>query len=286
MITPRSVDWIFSFPPEREEEIEGALLGRGFGSYFIEFAPGLSPTLHLVFHEGDGAPTEAELAAFLAEYGCRPVDRIEKDAIDWIKTWIDSLEPFELAGGLWVNPYPDRDLDPGLPSIRVVPGFAFGTGHHATTRLAARLVARQVKPGGRVLDVGCGTAILALLAVRLGAGETLACDNDPMAVSRARETVAENRETGIQLFQSDLLDSVPLGKAFDLIIANIVSEILLRLLEDDRLAGMLAPGGTLILSGIHPEGKAGVTEKLGRRGWRVGEWVEEGGWWGLSCGRP
>jgi ribosomal protein L11 methyltransferase len=129
--------------------------------------------------------------------------------------------------------------------------------------------------------VGCGTAILSLLAKGMGAGLVWGCDNDPSAVSRARETVEGNGNPPINLFVSDLLAQVPETAPFDLVVANIISDILVRLLKDDRLLSLMAPGGKIILSGIHTEGKAEVAEALTRRGLTHEHWISEEGWWAV-----
>lgn len=285
-----SVEWGAAPGPTADpmvlEEIEGSLLEAGFDGFFTENIPGAPPRLHLVLQDPDEA-LEKRLTGIVTQLGCEPVGRTEKPAIDWIKNWVDTLTAFELVPGFWVNPRPDRELTvpAGARVLRVVPGFAFGTGHHATTRLASTLLAKDLRPGASVLDVGCGTAILALLAKGLGAGTTWACDHDPSAVARAAETIADNGNPEIRLFVSDLLHQVPPGQVFDRVVANIISDILVRLLGDERLLGLLAPQGDLILSGIHTEGKADVTEALTRRGLVVREWVSEDGWWGLRAER-
>lgn len=268
----------------RLEEIECFLMERGFDSYFSEIRPGGHPLMHLVFSEPDES-REAALTKAMVEMGCRFASRTEKAPIDWIKNWVDTLTAFELVPGFWVNPWPDRSLSvpPGAKVLRVVPGFAFGTGHHATTRLAAALVYRELKPGHSVLDVGCGTAILSILAKGLGAGLVWGCDNDASAVTRARETAAANGEETLNLFVSDLLAQVPGGAPFDLVVANIISDILIRLLDDVRLLSLMAPGGKIILSGIHTEGKGEVAEALTRRGLTPEDWISEEGWWAVAA---
>ena len=129
--------------------------------------------------------------------------------------------------------------------IDLVPGLAFGTGQHQSTRLCLGLLAEVIQGGERVLDVGTGSGILAVAAVKLGAASVLARDIDPLAVDAARQTVRQNRI-------SELVDveegSVPLDEQFDVVTANLTADILQYLAND--LAGALKLGGRLIASGL------------------------------------
>jgi ribosomal protein L11 methyltransferase len=132
----------------------------------------------------------------------------------------------------------------GEKVIVMDPGMAFGTGHHATTSMAAALVLETV--AATVLDVGCGTGILAMTAALSGAGRVLAIDNDPLAVTAARENVARNGLSDKIEVSGDAVSSV--SGSFQVVIANIVHDTLVDLAFD--LVRPTVLGGYLILSGI------------------------------------
>ena len=169
-------------------------------------------------------------------------------AQDWGNRWKEHFHPFALTPGLVIAPtWEEYTAQPGEKVIVMDPGMAFGTGHHATTSMAAALLLETVAANAAtVLDVGCGTGILAMAAALSGAERVLAIDNDPLAVTAARENVARNGlDTTIDV-SGEILSS--LSGNFQIVIANIVYEVLLDLSRD--LARLTAPGGALILSGI------------------------------------
>lgn len=165
--------------------------------------------------------------------------------LHWVPVW--ERETFKLPAGdtvLW--------LDPGL---------AFGTGNHETTRLCVeRLVtlAEEHGPKGRVVDAGCGSGILALSAALLGYRDVSGFDNDPEAVRVSEENAAANGLAGrVKFFTGDLVTGLASEKgAVDILLANIQADVLMRFA--DELVGAVAPGGTLILSGILAQENAQV----------------------------
>ncbi|MBB6062428.1 ribosomal protein L11 methyltransferase [Thermosipho japonicus] len=160
---------------------------------------------------------------------------------DWVKNLI--TKPFEFIEGVYVDP--DHNNVDGKIVIRITPGLAFGTGLHDTTKLSAKFLKKYLRPGMDVLDLGCGSAILSILAKKLGAGRVLGVDNDPLAVEAAKENVERNN-VDVEIRQSDLFSNVD-GK-YDLIVSNIIAEILIEALKD--LPKYLKEDGIVILSGI------------------------------------
>ncbi|MDR0476555.1 MAG: 50S ribosomal protein L11 methyltransferase [Desulfobulbaceae bacterium] len=169
-------------------------------------------------------------------------------AQDWGSRWKEHFHPFTLTPGLVIAPtWKEYAARPTEKVIVMDPGMAFGTGHHATTSMAAALLLETVAAGAEtVLDVGCGTGILAMAAALFGAGQVLAIDNDPLAVTAARENVARNDLSAKIGISGDNLSS--LSGNFHIVIANIVYDVLLDLALD--MVRLTAPGGALILSGI------------------------------------
>jgi ribosomal protein L11 methyltransferase len=200
---------------------------------------------------------------------------------DWSTSWKVNFKPLRVGRRLMIVPtWEEAPLNPGDIMLRLDPGMAFGTGGHETTRLCLELLESIMDDMPTllipsVLDLGTGSGILAMAAVRLGAGRVCAVDIDPLAIEVARENLIVN----------DLADQVecsttPLEKltgTFDVILANILAEELVRLAP--QLIERLAAGGLLVLSGILAE-----KEELVRNGFsnseleyretrRDGEWV-------------
>lgn len=166
---------------------------------------------------------------------------------DWLAEWKKSYQPFCLIDQTWIVPSWCEVPPQARRSISIDPGMAFGTGTHATTRLASRCLAKAAAPLAqeRVLDVGTGTGILAILAHQLGARAITVTDIDPEALRVAEENFARNGCANIEIFTQA---QSALAGPFELIMANIVDGVLLKLKEDFRR--WLAPHGRLILSGI------------------------------------
>lgn len=168
---------------------------------------------------------------------------------DWGAGWKEHFRPFRAAKRLVVRPSWDSwNAESGDHVIEMDPGMAFGTGLHASTRLALALLDELSAAGApaRVLDLGTGTGILAMAAALFGAGSVVALDTDPDAVAAARLNVARNRlDARVRVGGDDL---AAVTGPFDLILANITADVLLPLAP--ALVARLAPGGALVLAGI------------------------------------
>jgi ribosomal protein L11 methyltransferase len=159
----------------------------------------------------------------------------------------------------WAVPTEAPDGDAGRLTIVIQPSMGFGTGHHATTRLCTALLQRLDLAGRSVLDVGTGSGVLALVALALGAGAVLAVDDDPDAIESARENLALNGgPPGIELRVADFRSLPP--NRFDVVVANLTGGLLAR--SADALAGALAAGGSLVISGVTLEEEGEVLRAL------------------------
>jgi ribosomal protein L11 methyltransferase len=215
------------------EERDATTLARG--------APG-RVTLVASFEGGDDA--RAAVAELPQEWSPR-IEEVVGDA--WRDEWKRHFEPFRLCGTLVVRP-PWREYEPG-PGEEVLvlePGRAFGTGLHETTSLVAEVMAGHDMRGAHLLDVGCGSGILALAALKLGAASARAVDVDPDAVLVARENAERNG-----LAHEVVADETPvqaLVERYEVVLANIEAKTLVELAP--ALVARVKPGGLLVLSGI------------------------------------
>jgi len=165
---------------------------------------------------------------------------------DWVRATQAQFAPLQVADRLWVVPSWCTPPDPQAVNLMLDPGLAFGTGSHPTTRLCLAWLARNLRPGERVLDYGCGSGILAIAAARLGAGETFGVDVDPQAIVASRANARANDVDATFLLPDELAAT---GAAqFDVLVANILANPL-RLLAP-ALAQRVRPGGRIAISGV------------------------------------
>jgi len=166
----------------------------------------------------------------------------EKENVDWIKTYQDSIQPIE-AGRFYIFPswYEPKEE---LINIKIDPALAFGSGHHATTFSCLEAISNYVKADDKVVDVGCGSGILGLACKKLGANVEL-CDTDPLSVESCKENFELNEERYDKLWEG----SIDKAKgSYDVVIANIIADVLRFIAKDLKAA--CREDGLLILSGI------------------------------------
>jgi ribosomal protein L11 methyltransferase len=165
---------------------------------------------------------------------------------DWVRVTQAQFEPIQIGRNIWVVPSWHEAPDPNALVLELDPGLAFGTGSHPTTRLCMEWLEAHAPKGLSVLDYGCGSGILAMVAAKLGAGETLGVDIDAQAIEAAKFN-AERNHCDIGFYLPD--DFTARGEQrFDVVVANILSNPLK--LMAPMLAGRVVPGGALVLSGV------------------------------------
>lgn len=200
---------------------------------------------------------------------------------DWANSWKAYYKPIKIGERLVIVPAWEKYTPAeGELIVRMDPGMAFGTGTHETTRLVIKLLETYTKTGCRMLDVGTGSGILAICASKLGAGECRAYDIDPMAVRVANENIKDSGLTNITCEVSDLLRQVDKSRPYDLICANIVADIIIRMTPD--VGELMHKDTVLLASGIILERSDDVVECFEKHGFRIVERLEENGWCGLA----
>ena len=169
---------------------------------------------------------------------------------DWEREWMQHYRPMQFGDNLWICPSWLNPPDPLATNLLLDPGLAFGTGTHPTTALCLRQLAGVAMAELQVVDYGCGSGILGVAALKLGARHALCVDNDPQALAATRDNAGRNAiaDSALTVALPDQVDLAANAGAADLVIANILAGPLLAL--SDRLLGFLKPGGTLLLSGL------------------------------------
>jgi ribosomal protein L11 methyltransferase len=246
----------------------------------------------------------AQLEQALWHFGrLRPVGPLRVQQLeeqDWADAWKQHYTIQRIGERSVIVPsWLEYTAGPGEIVLRLDPGMAFGTGLHPTTQLCVALLERYVRPGGLVLDLGCGSGILAIVAAKLGASAVLALDTDPIAVAATHENAGRNDVSAlVRVAEGSLGRGMDLGHWLgwettasesssiqaldhsnlhaDLIVANIIARVLSALAAD--FAGALAPGGMLIASGIIAEREQEVADAFAAAGLAPVERQQEGDW--------
>ena len=229
----------------------------------------------------------AEALGHLQAFGLRPIGelrtRIVEEA-DWADAWKAYFPVMRVGRGLVIRPTWRRHRRaPEDVVLALDPGMAFGTGLHPTTRLCLtgveELADRGVLAGARVLDVGCGSGILAIAALKLGAASALGLDTDPIAIEA---TIANARRNALVRRLRAREGSLPSGQApFDVVLANLIAGLLVPLAGG--LENEVRPGGVLLASGIFVDREGDVRAAFGAAGLEVTGRTAEGDWVALEA---
>ncbi|MEX3920337.1 50S ribosomal protein L11 methyltransferase [Paraburkholderia sp. BR10872] len=271
---------------DRAEELSDALIELGALSVSVEDAdadtpdeqplfgePGLTPERTAWQHSrvialiGADQDPAVLLMAASNELGLTQTPKFslrEVEEQDWVRLTQSQFDPIQIGERIWVVPSWHDAPDPNALVLELDPGLAFGTGSHPTTRLCMEWLEQHVQPGNSLLDYGCGSGILAILAKKCGANPVIGIDIDPQAVESARHNSERNRAA----VTYGLPDDCPAGE-FDIVVANILSNPLK--LMASMLSSRVKPGGRIALSGILARQAEEVAQVYA-------QWIEISGW--------
>lgn len=269
------------------------LVDEGLGARIDPTRPAVVRAYILATNPADAqrATNEAETAlSHLQSFGLRPIGDLRTrlvDEADWAGAWKVHFPVMRVGSRLVIRPTWRRHrAEPGDVVLALDPGMAFGTGLHPTTRLCLAAIEQAADrgeiEGARVLDVGCGSGILAIAAARLGAVRVLGLDIDQIAVEA---TVANARRNHLVRRIHARVGSLPSGEPpHDLVLANLIASVLVALAA--QLRNELRPGGVLLASGIFADRETAVVDALRNAGLETFERTIEGDWVALAARRP
>ena len=206
----------------------------------------------------DKASLEEAIRDAIERLGIRATLALEPlEDQDWERAWMENFHPMRFGEQLWILPHgrqlPDDAVDPVV--VHLDPGLAFGSGTHPTTALCLRWLDSQDLAGKSLVDFGCGSGILAIAALRLGAASALGIDHDPQALTASAQNAKDN---GVADRLTLVGSNTPVGEQADIVIANILASILIELAE--KIGELVRPGGQIALSGILAEQAGAVME--------------------------
>ena len=226
---------------------------------------------------------EIDSSRAFADMGSGHIAISSTDEADWRNKWKDYFHSFQV-GDIFIHPSWE-ELEPGHEKdvvLQIDPGITFGTGKHETTQLCIKALGKYLKGGEKVLDVGCGSGILSMVALKKGAKVVTGTDIDPACVDAVRENITrnhlpvENMHCYIGDLTSDPKIKASVGDGYDLVVANILADIIIGMI--DAIADTMRPGAVFISSGIIDFKQKEVEEAFVKAGLTIIETGEQGEW--------
>jgi ribosomal protein L11 methyltransferase len=262
--------------PARRDAVSAALFAAGAGGLLEE-----GPRFISVFGDAAAAQIAADAARAAdasVHTSCEPYE-----PGDWSEAWRRGVGAHTVGRLTIAPPWLAAEHAAGS-TILIEPGMGFGTGEHETTRLAVALLQRVIRDGDVVADVGCGSAVLAIAAAKLGAARVAAIENDPLAIDNAEENVARNGVgERVSVIEGDAGSLLPLLAPVRVIVANIIAPVLRELLPVFGQA--LTAGGDVIVGGVLRAERDEFVRDAAALQWRVAGEDAEGDWWSAHLRR-
>ena len=220
------------------------------------------------------------------------IEESQTEDVDWVNNWKQYFHQFYIDDILVIPSWEQVEAkDSDKMVIHIDPGTAFGTGMHETTQLCIRQLKKYVTEGARILDVGCGSGILGMLALKFGASYSVGTDLDPCAIDATHENMKANgiMENQYEVMIGNIIDDkevqdrVGYGK-YDIVAANILADVLVPLTP--VIVGQLKDGGIYITSGIIEDKEETVTEVVKKAGLEILEVNHQGEWVSVTAKKP
>ncbi len=200
---------------------------------------------------------------------------------DWNENFKKHFTTFRAAGNIVIKPtWEDYNSGEEDIVIEMDPGMAFGSGTHETTKMCLELVQKYMQKGAKVLDVGCGSGILGMACAKLGAKRVLALDHDNVSVKVTKDNAEANGIANLEARQSDLLQNAD-SKKYDIVLANIIADIILRL--NENVSVYLAQDAVYIVSGIIDSREQDIVTSLKQNGFEIAEMLSSGDWRAIAA---
>lgn len=220
------------------------------------------------------------------------IEESQTEDVDWVNNWKKYFHQFYIDDILVIPSWEQVEAkDSDKMVIHIDPGTAFGTGMHETTQLCIRQLRKYVKPGAQILDVGCGSGILGMLALKFGAAHSVGTDLDPCAIDATHENMKANgiREDQYEVMIGNIIDDKEVQdkagyEKYDIVAANILADVLVPLTP--VILHQLKKGGIYITSGIIDDKEETVTEAVRAAGMEVLEVHHQGEWVSVTARKP
>lgn len=220
------------------------------------------------------------------------IEESQTEDVDWVNNWKKYFHQFYIDDILVIPSWEQVEAkDSDKMVIHIDPGTAFGTGMHETTQLCIRQLHKYVKPGAQILDVGCGSGILGMLALKFGAAHSVGTDLDPCAIDATHENMKANgiREDQYEVMIGNIIDDKEVQdkagyEKYDIVAANILADVLVPLTP--VILHQLKKGGIYITSGIIDDKEETVTEAVRAAGMEVLEVHHQGEWVSVTARKP
>lgn len=259
--------------------------GVAYLSFYLEESEDKETVLEKVRKELD------EMREFL-DLGSCTIEESQIEDVDWVNNWKQYFHQFYVDDILIIPSWEDvKPEDEGKMIIHIDPGTAFGTGMHETTQLCIRQIKKYVTDTTRILDVGCGSGILGMLALKFGAAYSVGTDLDPCAIDATHENMKENGVSkdryevmiGNIIDDKEIQDCVGYEK-YDIVAANILADVLVALTP--VIVNQLKPGGIYITSGIIDDKEEVVKQAVSDAGLELLDVTYQGEWVCVTARKP